>query len=201
METVTVFKEGAEALEEAGGRGFDLCFQCALCTVSCPWNKVRNFMLRRLLRQAQFGLVELGDEDWWWEMRWMAEVLGVTNDPAVALGAIGDPRAVEPLIRALGDEGSLMRKEAAVALGAIGNPRAVEPLLASLKDENSYVRATSAWALGEIGDRRAMDALIAALGEESHGVRKNSLLALKKMTGQDLGPDPAAWQAWWEKNK
>lgn len=65
METVTVFKEGAKALEEAGGRGFDLCFQCALCTVSCPWNKVRNFMLRRLLRQAQFGLVELEDEDWW----------------------------------------------------------------------------------------------------------------------------------------
>ena len=64
METVTVFKEGIEAIKEMGGGGADLCSQCALCTVSCPWNKVRNFMLRRMLHEVQLGLFEV--EDWWW---------------------------------------------------------------------------------------------------------------------------------------
>lgn len=65
MDIISVFKEGIEALAEAGGRDVKLCFQCSLCTASCPLNSVRTFMLRRMLRQAQFGLVELESADWW----------------------------------------------------------------------------------------------------------------------------------------
>lgn len=52
-------------IKEAGGDAFRLCFQCGLCTVSCPWNHVRTFMPHKLITQSKFGLIELGEEDWW----------------------------------------------------------------------------------------------------------------------------------------
>jgi HEAT repeat protein len=52
---------------------------------------------------------------------------------AKELGKIKDPRAVEPLIRALkSDRYDNVRQEAAVALGNIGDPRAVQPLIDAL---------------------------------------------------------------------
>jgi Fe-S oxidoreductase len=65
METVAPFKEAADAIKEAGGEELKLCFQCGLCTASCPWNLVRTFLPHKMMRQAQFGLLELEDEEWW----------------------------------------------------------------------------------------------------------------------------------------
>lgn len=65
VEAVAPFKEGADAVKEAGGETFKLCFQCKLCATVCPWNTARNFVIPKMLRQAQFGLFDLKDEDWW----------------------------------------------------------------------------------------------------------------------------------------
>lgn len=65
METIAPIKEAEEMIKEAGGDEFDLCFQCGLCTASCPWNRVRTFAPHRIMRQAQFGLVDLEDEGCW----------------------------------------------------------------------------------------------------------------------------------------
>jgi Fe-S oxidoreductase len=65
MQVVAPFKEAADLIKEAGGEKLKLCFQCGLCTVSCPWNIVRAFLPHKMLRQAQFGLFELDEEDWW----------------------------------------------------------------------------------------------------------------------------------------
>jgi Fe-S oxidoreductase len=65
MQIVTPFKEAAEAIREAGGEKLQLCFQCGLCTVSCPWNIVRTFVPHKMIRQTQFGLFELENEEWW----------------------------------------------------------------------------------------------------------------------------------------
>ncbi len=62
---VNPFKDASDAIKEAGGKAFDSCYQCGLCTGSCPWNLVRSFITRRLMHQAQLGLVELEDEDTW----------------------------------------------------------------------------------------------------------------------------------------
>lgn len=75
---------------------------------------------------------------------------------AHALGELGDPRAVEPLIAALGDSDFMVRMFAAEALAKIGNRRAVEPLSAALRAEP----------------------LIAALQEEEWDVRKTAAEAL-----------------------
>ncbi len=66
MEPVAPFKEGEQLIKEAGGEPARLCFQCSLCTTTCPWNIVRTFIVHRKLREADFGLADFEDEDWWW---------------------------------------------------------------------------------------------------------------------------------------
>jgi len=97
---------------------------------------------------------------------------------AEALGKIGDPRAVDPLIVALQDEASGVRGNAATALGMIGDPRAVDPLIVALQDEDSDVRWHAATALSMIGDLRTVEPLITALGNADWNVRGNAALAL-----------------------
>ncbi|MBW1912560.1 MAG: (Fe-S)-binding protein [Deltaproteobacteria bacterium] len=65
MDIVAPFKDAEEMIKEAGGEQYDLCFQCGLCTASCPWNRVRSFNPHKMMRQAQFGLVDLEDEGCW----------------------------------------------------------------------------------------------------------------------------------------
>ncbi len=65
METIAPFIEVIDEINEAGGEVYRLCFQCGLCDVVCPWNKVRTFSMRRLIREAAFGLSEVEGEDIW----------------------------------------------------------------------------------------------------------------------------------------
>ena len=65
METVAPFIEVVEEIKEAGGEIFKLCFQCGLCDAVCPWNRVRPFSMRKLIREAAFGLTEIDGEDLW----------------------------------------------------------------------------------------------------------------------------------------
>jgi Fe-S oxidoreductase len=65
MEIVAPCKEIIEVIKESGGKAFNLCFQCGLCDTVCPWNKVKPFSMRKLVRQAAFGLTEIEVEDIW----------------------------------------------------------------------------------------------------------------------------------------
>ncbi len=65
METVAPFKEVIEEIKQAGGEPYKLCFQCGLCDVVCPWNRVRTFSMRKIIREAAFGLTEIDGEDIW----------------------------------------------------------------------------------------------------------------------------------------
>jgi Fe-S oxidoreductase len=65
VETVAPFIEVIDEIKEAGGEVFKLCFQCGLCDAVCPWNKVRPFSMRKLIREAAFGLSEIEGEDIW----------------------------------------------------------------------------------------------------------------------------------------
>ena len=65
METVAPFIEVIDEIKEAGGEVFKLCFQCGLCDAVCPWNRVRPFSFRKIIRQATFGLTEIDGEDIW----------------------------------------------------------------------------------------------------------------------------------------
>lgn len=65
METVAPFKEVIDEIKDAGGEAFKYCFQCGLCDSVCPWNRVRQFSIRKIIREATFGLTEIDGEDIW----------------------------------------------------------------------------------------------------------------------------------------
>ncbi len=65
METVAPFKEIIEVIKEQGGDAFKFCYQCGLCDTVCPWNRVRDFSMRKLIREATFGLTDIESEDLW----------------------------------------------------------------------------------------------------------------------------------------
>ena len=65
METVTPEKEIIEVIKANGGDAFKYCYQCGICDTVCPWNRVRNFSMRKIVRQATFGLTDIETEDIW----------------------------------------------------------------------------------------------------------------------------------------
>ena len=65
MENVADYKEIIDVIKASGGDAFKRCFQCGLCDVVCPWNRVRDFSMRKIVRQAAFGLTDIESEDIW----------------------------------------------------------------------------------------------------------------------------------------
>ena len=69
----------------------------------------------------------------------------------VALGRIGDRRAVEPLINLLDEQDREVRVAVASALARLGDGRAFEPLVSMLGDRDVAVRQAVVGALNSIG--------------------------------------------------
>ena len=65
METVAPYKEIIDVIKASGGDAFKRCFECGLCDVVCPWNRVRTFSIRKIVREATFGLTEIESEEIW----------------------------------------------------------------------------------------------------------------------------------------
>jgi Fe-S oxidoreductase len=65
VENIADFKEIVDIIKEKGGEAFKYCYQCGMCDTVCPWNRVRAFSMRRLIRQATFGLTEVENEEIW----------------------------------------------------------------------------------------------------------------------------------------
>lgn len=122
MESVVIFKEGADAIKEAGGETLKLCFQCSLCATVCPWNIVKSFVIPRILRQAQFGLAHFESEEWW-----LCTTCGacVRRCPR-GVEIIDVMRAVRRIITEWGTTPASLRSVAA-SLGGVGNPLGEKP--------------------------------------------------------------------------
>ena len=65
METVTPLIEIVDLIKEAGGDAYKYCYQCGKCDVVCPWNRVRDFSIRRIVREAGLGLSDIETDDIW----------------------------------------------------------------------------------------------------------------------------------------
>jgi len=144
----------------------------------------------------------------WWNLRKLSRASSWSRrgDAATALGELGDERAVERLVKALGDDGGEVRRAAAEALarlgqpvwqgliqgdsedfgrlGESGEPRAYEPLIKALGDGDRPVQRAACEGLGKLGDARAVEALIEALatfGAFGEGVRRAAAEALGKL--------------------
>ncbi len=65
METLAPFKEVVDEIKDAGGEAYKRCFQCGLCDTICPWNRVKQFSVRKIVRQATFGISEIESDNLW----------------------------------------------------------------------------------------------------------------------------------------
>ena len=64
-ETVSPLAEIVQAIKEAGGESQRFCYQCGKCDVVCPWNRVTDFSMRKIVRQAALGLPDIELDDIW----------------------------------------------------------------------------------------------------------------------------------------
>jgi HEAT repeat protein len=120
---------------------------------------------------------------------------------AAVRARLADGRALAAAAGNIGHRSPAVRTQAAYLLGGLRDPAGLDHLLAVAGDRDGRVRAAAARMLGELGDRRAIGVLVEALGDGEADVARAALAALKKVSGRDLGPDQAEWQAWWAENR
>jgi HEAT repeat protein len=75
---------------------------------------------------------------------------GTRSAAAEALGQLGDPRAVEPLLAALKDESLTLRISVLAALGTLHDKRGMDAIVATLKDPNERLRLAAVQTLGQM---------------------------------------------------
>ncbi len=65
METKELFPEILDEIKAVGGDVYRLCYQCGKCDVVCPWNTVTDYSMRKIIREAAFGLTDISSDDIW----------------------------------------------------------------------------------------------------------------------------------------
>lgn len=106
----------------------------------------------------------------------------------IALGMVGERRAVPALARALRDGAPDVRFQAATSLAQLDPAAALEPLLAALGDEDGEVRGAAAEAIGQLGDPARAAALLPLLDDFHEVARHEAALALAKLGDPRAAP-------------
>jgi len=108
---------------------------------------------------------------------------------ALALGRLGDKRAIAPLLEGLDDVDAENQIYTLSALGFIGDNSAVPGVIKQLKHPDPSVRKVAAYVLGAMKDPSAAHDLQIALNDVKDEVRWNAAMALARMddpAGSDL---------------
>ncbi|MBN1126390.1 MAG: HEAT repeat domain-containing protein [Sedimentisphaerales bacterium] len=108
---------------------------------------------------------------------------------AEALGKIGDPSAVMPLVRTMNDDNELVAKAAAKAIGSMKSTAAMRPFQMALYDRNVDVCKDAVRKLGMIGSDQAISLLARATKHGDLFVRQEVAAALGK-SGNPLATKP-----------
>jgi arylsulfatase A-like enzyme len=122
------------------------------------------------------------------------------NDPAVeaiALGRLGDRRAVPALLAVVRDErgDAVLRREAARMLGMLTDESARKSLAPLLESKDRLVRAEVAIALGRLFDPRARTTLRQLVYSEDPDLRSRAAVALARL--RDRAAVPGLIEALW----
>ncbi len=99
---------------------------------------------------------------------------------AIALGRIGDPRAIDTLLACLDDPSLLARARAISSLGEIGDPAAIPHLLRLVGEKEWSIRGSALYALSLIEDATANQTVRDELEDEGWYHRRLLAKALRK---------------------
>jgi HEAT repeat protein len=99
------------------------------------------------------------------------------------LGATRNPRAIDPLLKALKEhrDDSQLRQAVITSLGAIRDSRAVDTAIEALRDYVSHVRQAAAEALGKLGDKKAIVPLLISFDDKEAMVREAAVDSLAQL--------------------
>lgn len=107
------------------------------------------------------------------------------------------PAALSICRGALEDPDERVRVTACSAWRQRGGPEAVELLAARYHaDREIDVRLRALRELGQLGDKGAIPVLARALEDPDPAVQYRAVVALRRVSGRDLGDDVNAWRAW-----
>jgi HEAT repeat protein len=78
------------------------------------------------------------------------------------------------------------------------DPNELAPLLTN---SLPHLRLVGLNTLLRMGDKAAIDRIVSMLRDPNEAIRWMVRSNLRRLTGQKLGADPAAWEKWWTENK
>jgi regulator of protease activity HflC (stomatin/prohibitin superfamily) len=132
----------------------------------------------------------------WWTLRKLKS--SDESKRIAALWKLNDSRKaeiVEPLIEALSDSASEVRKLAARGLGNAGDERAIKPLVPLLQDDDIHVREEAIYSLAQFDNNDVTELLVAALENQLEDVRLKAADILGKRAWQPKsGPEQTTFE-------
>ena len=121
---------------------------------------------------------------------------------AQALSTFRTPEALKALKTLLNHPAEEVRGEVLSGLELYEGPEVVEMLeQVALSDPSSQLRVTAISQLPRYKEASVVAFLIERLKGEDEASRQAALAALRSLSGQSFGPNPAAWTRWWDTNR
>lgn len=117
-----------------------------------------------------------------------------------AMGRSGAPGSAGALLPIASDPLAPVRAAAVTALGR-KDDAAVPTVEAALADPAFTVRSAAIGSLSRLGARRSVPALCDAMRSSDGRLVDDCAIALRNLTGQRFGADPARYEAWWAKEE
>ncbi len=141
------------------------------------------------------------------------EVIDILRTPKsresarAVLAAIATPQAIPAVAPLVMDKDAYVRSTAVDVLASLGGADALDALKAGLASDDYRTRRHIAAVLGDTKDKRVVPVLIELLSDPSGQVEEEADLALRRMSGKDMGfrtyataedraQAIAAWKKW-----
>jgi len=135
----------------------------------------------------------LGDADWF-----------VRSEAALATAAIRDydgQAAIRKMVEGPAPKARIGAMDALRLFGEDVNPICVPVIARNLSHSDWQVRVACCQALADLGDARAVGPLVGRMQKEAGRVAEEIRIALRAITGDDLGLKPEHWKDWWEREE
>ena len=128
--------------------------------------------------------------------------MDVARAAAQALSTFNTPEALAALKTLLSHPSEEVRGEVLSGLELHEGPEVIEMLkTVALSDPSTEIRTTAISQLSRFKDASVVAFLIEQLRGRDDASRQAALAALRALSGQSFGPNPASWTRWWDAHR